>query len=62
MVEVAQYLRLVDLLGLTHNAVARTVIGTSYSTVDVVACATGAVLAFWVHRGRERTVDAPPAP
>ncbi len=44
MVEGAQYARVVDVLGLRHNEIARVVIGTSYDPRDFLAYAAGALL------------------
>lgn len=46
LVETAQYFRLVYLLGLENNAILRTVIGTSFSHLDLVCYAVGCLL-FW---------------
>ena len=45
-VETAQYFQLVTILGLQDNALACTVIGTSFSHIDLVCYAAGCLL-FW---------------
>lgn len=47
LVEAAQYFNVVTLLGLQDNALACTIIGTSFSHIDLVCYAVGC-LAFWV--------------
>ncbi len=54
LVEVAQYFRTADLLGMNGNVVARTVLGTTFSVEDLVAYAIGALLSVWVHERLER--------
>lgn len=49
-VELAQYARLVDHLGLRQNAVARVVIGTSYDPRDFLAYAAGAAAVLVAER------------
>lgn len=46
LVEAAQYFNVVTLLGLQDNALACTIIGTSFSHIDLVCYAVGC-LAFW---------------
>jgi len=48
-IELAQYLELVRVLGLEDNPIARTVLGTSYSTLDLVAYTVGAALTVGCH-------------
>ena len=43
-VEFAQYLKIVEILGLQHNKVARILIGTSFSWVDILAYLGGFVI------------------
>lgn len=47
LVETAQYFNVVTLLGLQDNALACTIIGTSFSHIDLVCYAVGCGL-FWV--------------
>ena len=47
LVETAQYFNVVTLLGLQDNALACTIIGTSFSHIDLVCYAVGYGL-FWV--------------
>lgn len=46
LVETAQYFSIVKLLGLENNTFLRTVIGTSFSHIDLVCYAVGCIL-FW---------------
>jgi len=48
-VELAQYFEFVHRLGLEDNSIARAVLGTSYSTLDLVAYAVGATLTVACH-------------
>lgn len=47
LVELAQYVKVVKLLGLENNAFFSTIIGTTFSFVDILCYAAGC-LAFWV--------------
>jgi len=53
-IEFAQYHNLVRVLGLEDNRVARSVLGTSFSMLDLVAYAVGAALTVLVHRRLQR--------
>jgi hypothetical protein len=53
-VEFMQRANLVTALGLQGNRVARTVLGTTYSTFDLVAYAVGAALTVGIHLGAQR--------
>ena len=53
-VEVSQRHDLVTALGLEESRVARTVLGTAYSPLDLVAYAVGAALTVLVHRSAQR--------
>lgn len=60
VIEAMQYLDALTALGLQHNPVARTVLGTTFSWGDIVAYAAGAVLALvadraWRKRHRAST-------
>ena len=46
LVEVAQYINLVKLLGLENNAFFSTIMGTTFSYIDLVCYAAGCIL-FW---------------
>ena len=50
LVETAQYFNVVTLLGLQDNALACTIIGTSFSHIDLVCYAVGCGL-FWAVEG-----------
>lgn len=50
LVELAQYFQIVARLGLTHNSVARTVLGTSFDWGDIVAYCLGAAAIMLTQR------------
>lgn len=50
LVELAQYLQLVDRLGLRGNRFWATVIGTTFDWKDIVAYAIGAVMIGWCEK------------
>lgn len=54
MVEAAQALDLITHLGLHENAIARTVLGTSFSWGDMAAYVAGAVIVLVVERGHRK--------
>jgi hypothetical protein len=47
LVEIAQYLEIVKLLGLENNPLLSTIIGTSFSFLDLVCYGVGCLI-FWV--------------
>jgi hypothetical protein len=47
-VELLQYFRVIDILGLEHNKVARVVIGSVFDPLDLLAYLVGAVLVYIV--------------
>lgn len=49
-IEVLQYFKVVELLGLGHSAIARTVIGTSFAWIDLVAYTAGFVIVLLVEK------------
>ncbi|HSX56790.1 MAG TPA: DUF2809 domain-containing protein, partial [Sphingomonas sp.] len=53
-VELGQLAGLVDMLGLSHSAVARTLFGTEFEIWDFAAYATGAIIAALADLARER--------
>ena len=55
MIELGQLLRLLDLLGLGNNRIARTVLGYGFEWRDFLAYAAGALIALAVERLRRRT-------
>jgi hypothetical protein len=54
-VELAQYFEFVQRIGLEDNAIARTVLGTSYSAPDLLAYTVGAALTAGCHLRLRRT-------
>lgn len=55
LIEFAQWFRLLDLLGLSHNRVARIVLGYGFEWKDFLAYAAGALTALGVERVRARS-------
>lgn len=53
-IETAQYLQLVQRLGLEQNKVARTVIGSSFEWSDMLAYTLGILVVIWLERLRKR--------
>lgn len=49
-VEFAQYLRIVEVLNLQHNAFMRIIIGTSFSWGDMLAYTIGATICYLIER------------
>ena len=54
-VEFAQLLRLLDLLGLHDNRIARTVLGYGFEWKDILAYAAGALIVLGVERWRAKS-------
>lgn len=52
IVEILQYFKLVELLGLQHSTIARIVIGTSFQWIDLVAYTAGIFIVLIVERRR----------
>lgn len=50
VIEFLQYFKLVDLLGLGHNKLARIVIGSSFAWEDLVAYALGILLVLFAEK------------
>ena len=50
LVELAQYINIVEILGLSHIAFFRIVIGTSFSWIDIICYGAGCIL-FFVFEG-----------
>ena len=44
MVEILQYFKIINILGLQNSAIASVVTGTSFEWIDLVACTAGIVL------------------
>jgi len=53
-IEMLQYFRIVELLGLSHNKLASTIIGTSFAWQDLVAYLLGFVLILGVEKAIKR--------
>ncbi len=59
MVEILQYFKFVELIGLGHSAIARTVMGTTFVWMDFVAYTIGLAIVllvekFWMHKNLSR--------
>lgn len=50
LVEFSQYMHLVDVLGLSDNVLARTVLGHGFSWVDICAYLLGGAICYFVDR------------
>ncbi len=53
-IEGLQYLKLVRLLGLQHNLLARTIIGTDFAWADLWCYVAGIALVWWIEVFREK--------
>ncbi|MCL2375801.1 MAG: DUF2809 domain-containing protein [Defluviitaleaceae bacterium] len=54
LVEIGQYFDLVGLLGLTGNALAETIIGTTFDPWDILMYAIGCLIMYVIERCRDR--------
>jgi hypothetical protein len=52
--EILQYFKLIDLIGLRHNKLARIAIGTKFEWLDLVAYAVGTAIVIVVERIKDR--------
>lgn len=52
LVETLQYLNIVEKLGLNHSKIARTIIGTSFEWIDLIAYTFGILLVILVEKFR----------
>ena len=50
LIETLQYFNIVKILGLEHSSIARTVIGTSFAWIDLVAYTVGFVLVLIIEK------------
>ncbi|MDU1889068.1 MAG: DUF2809 domain-containing protein [Dysgonomonas sp.] len=55
MVELGQYLRLVEILNLQDNVIMRTVIGSSFSWGDIFAYTLGGIICYLIDRKKHVT-------
>lgn len=55
MIEIGQYMRLVDILGVRHIKVLRIIIGSSFSWGDMLAYTIGGAICYFIDRERGRT-------
>lgn len=54
LIEVLQYFRIVDRIGLSGNAIARTVIGTGFEWWDILAYTLGIITVLILERAKVR--------
>ena len=57
LIEIAQALNIITLVGLADNQIARVVLGTSFAWGDIAAYITGYALILIAERMRRRSVD-----
>lgn len=50
LIEVLQYLNFVEIIGLGNSELARTLIGTSFEWMDIIAYTTGSLAILWAER------------
>ncbi len=50
LIEVLQYLNFVEIIGLGNSEIARTLIGTSFAWMDLVAYTAGCIAILWFER------------
>lgn len=50
LIEILQYLNFVEWIGLGNSELARTLIGTSFAWMDIVAYTTGSMAILWLER------------
>ena len=50
LIEVLQYLNFVEWIGLGNSELARTLIGTSFEWIDIVAYSAGSMAILWFER------------
>lgn len=53
MVEVGQYFKMVEVLGLQDHKVMRIVLGTSFSWIDILCYTVGAIICYLIDRKEE---------
>lgn len=56
-VECLQYLQVVRWLGLEQSALARTVIGTHFEWIDILAYTLGILLTIWIEKARANSTE-----
>ena len=55
LVEILQYFKFVELIGLGNNKAARIIIGTSFSWIDLVCYFVGFIVLFFIDRDLKRS-------
>lgn len=53
IIEIAQYFQLVSILGLQNNKIMRTIIGSSFSWMDMIAYTIGGLLCYLIDRNKD---------
>ena len=56
--EFLQYIRIVEKLGLNNSALARTLIGTSFAWIDLLAYSIGIIIVLTVEESKKRKVKS----
>jgi len=57
VVEILQYFKIVEILGLKGNRLAEIVIGTSFSWLDLVAYTLGVLTVYWLDTRTAKSLD-----
>ena len=50
LVEISQYLRLIDLIGMRDHVLVRTVLGSHFTWIDMLAYTVGAAICYFIDR------------
>ncbi|MDO8992451.1 MAG: DUF2809 domain-containing protein [Daejeonella sp.] len=53
LIEILQYLNFVEIIGLGNSELARTLIGTSFEWIDIVAYSAGSLAILWFERMKQ---------
>ncbi len=57
-VEILQYFKVVELLGLQHSKIARIIIGSSFSWLDMLVYTIGIGIVLWIEKRRHKNSSA----
>ena len=60
-IETMQYFKIVKLLGMQHSKFANTVIGNSFSWIDILAYAVGIIIVFFIEQMVNNKLKTKPA-
>ena len=55
IIELLQYFKIADLLGLKEGSIAQTVVGNSFSWVDILCYGIGCLSLFFIEKSKKRT-------